>query len=217
MSACDFLDSYPLPFFNTGILRVIICVWYFVLAIFTVTWLNMQSKIAMRGDASATRAVIFPVFANIIRILALSDVYFGIILLTLNIEPEGHNDSWVLFLYSLGFLLQHVVSEGIAIMLMQKGCGVYAAQKAAKLALVWGMCTFIMVFIVYSDNNYSLYAFLLWNVCVITLYSCLWLLPTRILYRRPSVYIYAKIFLGYRLRKYALFAGTTLSALVFND
>lgn len=201
MTACDFLDSHQIPYFNTGIVRVFICIWYFVLAFCTVAWLKMQSQIAMRGDAVATRAVMFPVFANIILFLALSDVYFGIILLTVKMEPQDDNDTWILFLFSVGFLLQHVVSEGIAVMLMQKGCGVYAAQKAAKLALVWGLCTLGMVFVVYSDNEYSVFAFLIWNLCMVILYSCLWLLPSHVLYRRPSVFIYAKIFLSYRLCK----------------
>jgi hypothetical protein len=199
MAVCDFMNSHPVPVFNTGIVRVIICVWYFVLGIFTVSWLSMQSKTALRGDATASRAVIFPVFQNIILILALSDVYFGIMVLTLDFDPQGDNDTWTLFLYSVGFLLQHVVAEGIAIMLMQKGCGVFAQQKAAKLAIAWGVCTFFMVFIVYSENDYSFYAFVVWNACMVALYSCLWLLPTHVLYRRPSVYIYAKIFLAYRL------------------
>lgn len=216
MTACDFLNKYPIPFFETGLLRAIICLWYFVLAICTVTWLNVQSKIALKGDVSATRAVIFPVFANIIAILAFSDVYFGIVLLTLDIEPEGSNDYFSVFLYSLGFLVQHVVAEGIAVMLMQKGCGVFAARKASKFALAWGLCTFVMVFLVYSDNSYSVYVFALWNLCVVALYSCLWLLPTHMLHRRPAVYIYAKIFLGYRLCKfYAILQNILVLTLLY--
>ena len=199
MVACNFLNSHQIPIFNTGVVRVVIGLWYFILAVYTVTWLNKRSKVALRGDDEASRAVIFPVFANLILILALSDIYFGIILLTVKIDPEETNDTWATLMFSVGFLLQHLVAEGIAIMLMQKGCGAYALKKSTRLAFLYGAFTFGMVFIVYSGNEYSGLAFGFWSGCMIAFYACLWLLPSHVLYRRPAIYIYSKIFLGYRI------------------
>ena len=203
MVTCDTLNSHPVGFADIGILRVVICIYYFVLASCTVMWLHKQSKIALRGDDVASRAVIFPVFVNIIWILAFSDVYFGILLVTIKFDPQDNNGAWPAFLYSLGLMLQHIVSEGIAILLMQKGCGVYAASKAAKLALIWGACAFVIVFVIYSDNELSPYAFVFWNACIVVIYSVLWLLPSNLLFRRPALYIYSKIFLGYRICKFS--------------
>jgi hypothetical protein len=93
-----------------------------------------------------------------------------------------------------------IVTEGVALLLMQKGLGVHAARQALKRALLWGGVTLLSQSLVYTqDANTSFAVSMVWQSSLLLFYSCLWFTPQKHLYRRPAAIFYAQTWVMYRV------------------
>ena len=168
----------------------------------TILFSSLQARTTFHPDA--TNTVIFPPFVKILWLSALSNAFMGILMLTIPVEITGsdahENISITVLLYPLAWALQHFVVEGIAFMLMQKGCGVGAATTAFRQALLWALVTFILQAGVYSsDHHTSIIIKLAWSSLPLAFFFILWLTPGKQLFRRPACFAYAKFWFWFRV------------------
>jgi serine/threonine protein kinase len=92
------------------------------------------------------------------------------------------------------------VTEGVALLLMQKGLGVFAAQTAFKRAGIWAIVTLAFQIVIYKKGeDRSFAASMIWQLALLVFYGGLWLLPQRRLFRRPAVIYYARTWFLFRL------------------
>ena len=116
-------------------------------------------------------------------------------------DDTHNNISISVLLYPLAWGLQHFVVEGIACMLMQKGCGVGAARAAFKQSLCWALVTFAMQAGVYSSEEHTTAVILqvTWSCLLLGFFLLLWLAPQHRLFRRPAAVSYAKFWFWFRV------------------
>ena len=70
--------------------------------------------------------------------------------------------------------IHYLVTEGVALLLMQKGLGLNAAKQALKWALFWGAITLISQSIVYTqDPTTSYITSITWQVYIMHVHSLL--------------------------------------------
>lgn len=116
-----------------------------------------QARTTFNPDATST--VIFPPFVKILWVSALSSAFIGLLMLLVPVEitgEEAHDNLQITrLLYPLAWGLQHFVVEGVAFMLLQKGCGMGAGRKAFRMSLSWAVVTFVMQCGVYSASSHS--------------------------------------------------------------
>jgi len=143
-------------------------------------------------------------------------VYWWILILTL-LSAAGHSSKLLLLGYDSGMQYGitavsaleglcwgcgHAIYEGCAVLLCQRGAGYRGFRWAVSLGLVWGAFTAVVVAIHYSNwcrgfelecphQQWSFSLMVAWECLGLSFYSCLWLLPSRCLYRRPALHDYA--------------------------
>ena len=162
-----------------------------------------QARTTFHPDA--TNTVIFPPFVKILWLSALSNAFIGVLMLVVPVEITGDdthaNLSISVLLYPLAWALQHFVVEGIACMLMQKGCGVGAARAAFKQALLWALVTFVLQTGVYSSSKHTTAMIfqVSWSVLLLVFFLALWVTPSNHLFRRPACIPYAKFWFFFRV------------------
>lgn len=198
------LELYPVgqPILpgNVGILKLIIGILYMAMVGITIYWIHYQEKMARNGDEGAVKSVIFPIFTKMMWMSAFSSLFIGILLIFVPAHVTNSNSGFKIILYPLAWTFQHAVIEGIAFMLMQKGCGVHAAKTAGFRTLVWCTVTFVMQMIVYYFGGIiSILAQGLWSLMMLVFYGALWKLPRKNLFRRPAAIHYAQFWFWFRL------------------
>lgn len=159
--------------------------------------LQRKSAAALRTSISDVSAsMIFPAFELFLYLLVFVNMFTGLLILVTDYHAEGE---WTIsnFLFTAAVTMQHMVCEGIAFMLIQKGCGVYAFKTAAYYAFIWGAVTYL--FLVYSlfrlDGSYEIFS--IWNALLLLFYLSVWFAPIDRLYRRPAAILFAKLFTVY--------------------
>jgi hypothetical protein len=182
---------------------------YLFMALLNIYWIKRQERKAKEGSHTAVKSVIFPVFVLVLWANACVNIYVGMVALTMTFnffdyEDGGSNDSMgPIFAFSVMWGLQHCVTEGIAFLLMRKGLGWNTAAKAMRSVLIWGLVTFLCQLFVYmslkSEPLWSLGVNLVWQAVLLFFYAALWLVPSKRLFRRPSVIIYARFWTLFRL------------------
>ena len=83
--------------------------------------------------------------------------------------------------------LPHIVTEGVAAVLLQYSAGTRAFKTAFLASGAWGMVTFGMGYFFPCEWMQAL-----WESALVLFYCALWLLPTETLYRRPALIPYAR-------------------------
>lgn len=175
---------------------------YFFVSVGIVYLIRRQQVHAEDGDDKAMKAVIFPIFMYVLWANALVNIYVGFITLAFDYRRLGEASfNGQLYAFSVMYGVQHVVTEGVAFMLMQKGVGRNAAIRSLRYAAVWGVVTFVCYSIEYSGRNKKAQQFfgLLWNIVLLLFYGALWLTPQKRLYRRPALMLYAKFWFFFRI------------------
>jgi hypothetical protein len=197
----DFYSSYPASeyfpgvFGNVGIGGMIIGVVYFCSSAITIAWIRKQQHNALMGMEGAAKHVVFPIYLPIMWVSALSDAFLGMVIFFVKVSTTG-TTIWphaIIIAAALG--IQHVVIEGIAIILMQYGCGMRAMRVAGMTGGAVGLATFLAVLFYYRDgstSNVSSIIYFCWLFALLAFYATLWLMPQKRLYRRPAVIFYAK-------------------------
>lgn len=188
---------------------------------------------------SASPNLVFPFYNPILIANALVNISVGLVTLLFDLHPfddqqirnddRYDDDSYdktrslvSIYVFAVLWAIQHVVVEGVAVLLMQKGVGVHAATRSLKLALIWGSITLLSQIGIYQLNHLhrldqendddtntsgggSVYLSLsfsiniIWQSSLLIFYVVLWLFPQKRLYRRPSVIMYACIWTIFRL------------------
>jgi hypothetical protein len=204
----DALTYYPidkiipgLPPNEIGLLMAISGILNIAICIITIIWIKYNEIEAQwyYGD-DAVQSVIFPVFVVVVWANILSNIYAGFIVALVPINPIGSNNLVFSCLYASMTASQHVILEGIAFLLMQKGCGYHALFSAGKAALLWGIFSFfLMIYIYYVNNWIGDTAEALWYFILLIFYLALWLAPQDRLFRRPAVITYSKFWVIYRI------------------
>jgi hypothetical protein len=195
-----------------GILMLIYGILHILMSLITVFWIKSKEREAQAayGKEDAAKSVIFPVFINVLWVNIAVNIMSGLIVVLFPLNPINRNGLTTALLYSFMWASQHIVIEGIAFLLMQKGCGQHAASRAAKLAFSWGALTFIVMFYIFTVSN--LVGGLLdifWDSVMLTFFLCLWLAPEESLFRRPAALFYSKFWICYRM------VTITINVLVF--
>jgi hypothetical protein len=218
---CDnFLDltvSHP---FHVNVIRLLIGILYLIMMNVTVIWIYIQKRNAMAGDNMAVESVIFPLFINIMWILAASDFLIGILIIFLPINLDGDHpiSTLALVLYPIGFTSQHAVIEGVAFLLLQKGCGYYGSLKAGQYTMIWSLVTLVVMTLRYAQIPIlSNLVYLLWCFSLVLFYFFIWFLPSKYLYRRSAVVPYAKFWCLYRLLMLIFLLLISLHSLTSSD
>lgn len=203
----DTLSYYPIGRFipivpnDIGIMMALSGVLNVVMSLITVMWIRSQEKEAQaeNGREDAVKSVIFPVFVNVLWCSAFVNIYNGVITALVPANPLGDNGFLVSAVYASIWGLQHAVLEGIAFLLMQKGCGQHAASRAFKMAIGFGSYTFVVFFFCFSTvGTIQKVLELSWDFICWLFFAALWLAPQRRFFRRPAAILYAKFWFLYR-------------------
>jgi hypothetical protein len=206
------LESFVLgvSFFGNdqvGVVKLVVGILYIVMAGITVGWINIQSRNARRGDNEAVKSVIFPIFTVMMWVSAFTSLSVALVILFVPVDLTSRNDSNARWLYPAVFTLQHIVLEGVAFLLMQKGCGKYAAWNASKMMAIWAILTLAANVIGYSPGfKVSIAALLTWDASILVFYFLLWILPQNRLFRRPAAIPYAKFWFFFRVGEISLYS-----------
>jgi hypothetical protein len=180
-----------------------------VTALGSVLYLYRQRNLAHGGASGAGSLLIFPIYFNILVALAISDVYHAginiaysqekVVLATPASKAQAASMNGLLsqlsvayVLYALSYAFIHLISEGIAVLLMRRGLGSEDVRFAVKCGAVWGLVTAVLM--VVADLLPPTGAFavrLIWNLCMLLFYSVLWLAPNKTIFRRPALIPYA--------------------------
>lgn len=181
---------------------VILAGLYFLVSLLILYLIHLQKHHAEEGDDKAVKAVIFPIFTYVLWANAGVNIYVAVITLAFDIRTMGESSrNGQLYAFSVMYGIQHIVTEGVAFMLMQKGVGMNAAKRSLRYASVWGIVTFVCYSIEYSGRNKHAQQFFgfLWNILLLIFYGALWLTPQKRLYRRPALMLYAQFWFFFRI------------------
>lgn len=199
----DYGEVYVMGTTYVGAVVITLGCLYFFISVIILYIIQYQKRQAMLDEEEkAGRATIFPIFVYVLWANAIVNVYVGCITILFDLRSFGdHKINNQLFAFSVMYGVQHVVTEGVAFMLMQKGVGWNAAKRSLKYAVLWGIVTFVCYSIEYSGTNIHAQTFFgcLWNVALLLFYGALWLTPQKHLYRRPAAMMYAKFWCFFRL------------------
>jgi hypothetical protein len=199
----NIMSFYPIQRFipgspnDIGIFMFTLGLTYISMSFLTIVFIKSQELKALQNEDVVSN--IFPVFVNVLWISALASILAGIIVCFVPFNPINGNTVESSMLYAFMSSFQHAVIEGIAFLLMQKGCGKYAAIIALRWTAVWSILILTMTFTIYRYEGYigdAIELFL--DLLIFILYIILWLAPQRFLFRRPAVYIYARFWAYFR-------------------
>lgn len=173
---------------DIGFLRVLIGVIYVLMLVVTIIWVKSNERVAAKEQTHhAVNSVIFPVYTRILWLNVICNAYVGLLLLFVPVSITDNSSDISRYLYPLSYSIQHFLIEGVAFMLMQKGCGKGAARKAIRYSFVWGVLTYALMQAWYSTEHLASIVFhVTWSIFMLVFFACLWLLPQDWLYRRPA-------------------------------
>jgi len=127
MVCYDLMSAYPLNTWipglsdSVGIGSSIVAILYLLSASLTILWTKRHRNFAREGMDGAVKHVIFPVYEPFLFLSAASDLYFGILIMFIDLEVSGKNSDAVSVLAGFCYGLQHFVLEGVAFALYQHG------------------------------------------------------------------------------------------------
>lgn len=210
----DILTAYPINLggvddHSTGLFMIITAAINVIMSLVTIGFIKYQEKISqsIHGNDFTAKSVIFPVFVHILWISAFCNFYSAILYMTLPLNPPLISNSIVTsFSYAVMWSMVHGVIEGIAFLLLQKGCGKYAAIKAIKLTFIWVIITFVTFFFIFHLNGVFSGAILelIWDFLLLSFFFVLWLAPQKLLFRRPAAIAYSKFWFIFRLFAFSI-------------
>ncbi len=177
-----------------------------MMSIVTIVWIKNNEFQAQDEDGKdeAVQSVIFPVFVKVLWLSAFFNLYAGVVTAIVPQNPGSSDHSYETYLLAFNFALmrtlQHCVVEGIAFLLMQKGCGQYATKRALWMTVAWGSITFLVMLLSFTVGGIT-YATTneLWNIALLVFYAVLWGAPQKRLFRRPAAIKYAQFWTLFRL------------------
>lgn len=190
----DWVTYSPIGIFgeHVGILRIIVAFSFLFTMSLVLFWSNIQIRNARSG---LIEPILFPSYVRILYGVGLINLFTFILILVV----EAHvNDYDAQLLYCLAIALQHTVTEGIAFIFLQKGCGIYSRKNSQKFAFVWFIISFVSSYLIFMD--YAIARYIGWTIwlLIVIFYGLMWLLPAKTLFRRPAGISYARFWFWYR-------------------
>jgi hypothetical protein len=177
---------------HVGIYRILVASSFLLTMSLVLFWSNIQIRNARSG---LIEPILFPSYVKILYAVSIIDLFtFSFILI---LEPHL-NDYDTMLLYCLAIAAQHTITEGIAFMFLQKGCGIYSKRNSQKFAICWFVISFLSSYFIFMDNDIARY--IGWGIwfSIVVCYGLLWLLPAKVLFRRPAGITYARFWFWYR-------------------
>lgn len=190
----DWITWSPILIFghHIGILRIIVAFSFIITMTIVLFWSNLQIKNARSG---INEPIMFQLYVKLLYLVGIIDLFTFILILIVETHVNNYNK---MLLYCFTIALQHTITEGIAFIFMQKGCGTYSKRNIQKFALIWFIIAFISSYLIFMDIAFVRYiGWSIWFLIVI-FYGLLWLLPPNILFRRPAAIFYGKFWFWYR-------------------
>ena len=155
LSKYPIIDVIPGLDGSVGVVGLLVGMLYFFNSGLTIYWIRHQKYSAEMGIERAARhvnriillshfainlfvmQVVFPVYVPFMWASSLSDIVVGITILLVPLDIYDTNSWSASAAVALGWALQHVVTEGVAFLLMQYGCGLEAAKRSFLYATLW--------------------------------------------------------------------------------
>jgi len=196
---------------STTVVMVLVACLSFLTSLTTVAFIKYQEQQAKRGMDFAIKSVIFPVFVTVLWAQALVALITAIVVSLLPLSPSQANSLTTSTVYAFVWSLQHGIIEGVAFLLMCKGCGRMAVQQAGRRTAAWMFFSFGLYFLFFSSPSAVVgdSAQLFLDLLLLVFYSSLIFLSQKNLFRRPAVIFYAKFWLFFRI------VSTTIHILFF--
>ena len=213
---CDnVMEWYPIGVHtlghHVGVIRLVVVILYVMMMSLTIFWIHLQEHNARMGDSKAMKSVIFPIFVRMMWLSAFSNFTLALLMLLVPVDFTSTNSTAATVLYPLAFSLQHAVMEGIAFLLMQKGCGNFAAARAGRWTVMWCGITLVANLIGHARSiRHAVVVQGLWSFSMLVFYLLLWVLPQNRLFRRPAAVPYAKFWFWFRVVELVLFVMSQL-------
>lgn len=184
-----------------GIAMIALSTIYLATSFLLLYFVKVQEYYAKRTDSKAVRIVIFPIYSYILWANAIVNLYVGMVGLYYTFQPfENSGDVVSAWAFAFMWGIQHMVVEGVPIMLMQKGLGTYAVKQSLKQSALWGVYTMFNTLAIYKTNTTGSFCFsMVWQTILLVYYFCLWALPQKRLFRRPAAINYAMFWCLFRV------------------
>ena len=195
-----------------SVITIILSVIYLTMGFVIIYFIKIQERNARLGDSQATKSVIFPVFVSCLWFNSFVNMFIGVIFIA---------DLWMYspltpaLLFAFAFMLQHMLVEGIAIILMKKGLGWDGVRSIVPIISLWSLATgvtyFVTFFAKFSSTAidpekqmqwltpYANALNFLWDIALLIFYGVLWFTPQRNLFRRPAAINYAAFWFIFRV------------------
>ena len=205
---CDLLTIFPLfkvPGHqdNSGLFLIILGLVYICNSFVILHWIKHQENAAKLGDHLAVRSVIFPVFVDVMWFNAIVNLYIGFVFMF--VEEPTSNNSWLdCIIWSTIIGMQHMVTEGVAYMLLQKGMGRNTQIKVIRRATIWGLVCFCCGLLTYKFNTLFVDIFqIVWDSTILIFYATVAFCPEKHLYRRPAATYFSRWWLIWSIISFA--------------
>lgn len=196
-SVCNLDETYTIETFfmptnSSGIVRLVACFASILGSLLTLFWVKREEFLSQTDDSASVKNAIFPVFVNILWMSASINILYSIVIVFLNFPGADNNELLDSVMYAFIAALQHGVSEGIALLLMTKGCGYRSATKVMYLILVWvSLNWFIFTIFFWKGTIITAVMALIWDFGLMLFYLALCFAPQNRLFRRPAAIPYA--------------------------
>ena len=186
---------------NIGILLLVAGLLNVFMSLVTVLWINRQKYLAQEetDNDEAVNSVIFPVFVRLLWLSVTVNIISGILVILIPLHRAGDNTLLTSILYGFVWAMQHGVLEGVAFLLMQKGCGQHAAKRTRQWSFVWVSLVFLLMFAsFYYGGIVTSILSIIRDTVLVLFYLALYIAPQEQLFRRPAALFYSKCWLFYR-------------------
>jgi hypothetical protein len=194
-------------FVQVGIIPFIGGLLDLVSALVVIFWIHVNERRALvDGGDQAAKSVIFPAFKQFLWLSLFVYVWEGLTEAFMNPDRLPH-DWFSAFYVSIFNSLRHCVIDGVAFLLLQKGCGKNAAKTALYYAMIWAIVIFVITFTLLATTGDSSEVYSIYNATkdfvTFLFYFFLWITPQDLLFRRPSLTYYSQFWATYRLCSFA--------------
>lgn len=188
---------YHLSHTAVGAFLFTIAIMYFVNSGIILYWIKKQEDEAKNGDHKAVKSTIFPVFVDVMWFNAAVNAYTSAVMLMID-QPQQGGDHLSALMWASFFGLSHMVNEGVAYMLIQKGLGRNTQRQVLRRSIVWGFICFVVRYFTYlrvrkEEEGSMVFILLFWKSLMVLFYGAVALVPSKHLYRRPAATYFARI------------------------
>ena len=173
--------------------------FFFVIVI----WVRYQHQLAKRGiETARLSSILLPVHLYTYYFICSTCVLLNVALPLVNyalenspnvpIFREGSTAENIFVGVIYGF--EHAVLEGLVFMLLQSSMGTRAFKITGVISLIWGCVVFTVSYVlslVQPGTEYDFFVHVSFYGIVLIFYLCCWLMPYKLLYRRPALIGYA--------------------------